>query len=371
MLGSPNLEVIGRAASSPDNAQATHFFLINDDGTYFLRRLDSPPPLIDADGRFDAKRLVAAAEQCKVRLGPRLEFPRQYPAYLGRNRYVSNIPGSTMLVPVLDLTRQYINGMMYLLSQPDGQRPTFIDDWNFYRKAGVAKWVRSGFLNPKNPIPLGVTGTFRIHIEADLLLQNLLLTIQALGLGGWVHASFLPPLLLGDPEYASLGAGLRFRFHQPAWSLGRWLRKPITPLPAWRPNPVGIDNVLQGYCPPNYNSMAEAIDALLATKYGPKGHYNDLPLWEGIFKPGFAGNFLEEVPRYSDDVIACAKDVCTYIYDTYGRFPAHVDAMHVPGVWVQAHHVDLDYYDKLFRHGLSETQRAHQQRWHSDGASNK
>src|SRR5437764_7879232 len=36
LLGSPMIELAGRSASSPDNAQATHFFLMNDSGTYFL-----------------------------------------------------------------------------------------------------------------------------------------------------------------------------------------------------------------------------------------------------------------------------------------------------------------------------------------------
>jgi hypothetical protein len=44
--------------------------------------------------------------------------------------------------------------------------------------------------------------------------------------------------------------------------------------------------------------------------------------------------------------------------------PAHVDAIFVPGIWVQAHHLDLDFYDKLFRRGYSETQRRHQALWH-------
>src|SRR5262245_43544353 len=30
ILGTPNIQMPGRAAGSPDNAQATHFFLIND-----------------------------------------------------------------------------------------------------------------------------------------------------------------------------------------------------------------------------------------------------------------------------------------------------------------------------------------------------
>lgn len=66
----------------------------------------------------------------------------------------------------------------------------------------------------------------------------------------------------------------------------------------------------------------------------------------------------------SEEAIACTKDICNYIYETYGRFPAHVDAMYVPGVWVQAHHLDLEYYDKLFVGGYTETQADHQQLWH-------
>ncbi len=60
----------------------------------------------------------------------------------------------------------------------------------------------------------------------------------------------------------------------------------------------------------------------------------------------FAVNML--YPHYSAEVIAYTKDICNYIYETYGRFPAHVDAMFVPGVWIQAHHLDLAYYDQLY-----------------------
>lgn len=363
LVGSPMLELNGRTASSPDNAQATHFFMINDSGTYFLRHPDDLDPYL-FHGELTPDKLIAYAEKCKVKvLDSRLEFPRVYPCYIGRNKYVSNLPGSTLFVPVVDLTKQYINGLMFLVSQPEGYRPSFIDDWNFYRPAGVKKWVRSGFLNKDLPIPLGYTNTFRIHIEADMLVQNLLLTIQAMGLGGWVHAAFIGPLLLGDEEYAKkYGPGLGFRF-QKARKLRRMLRF-MTPPPAWRDNPVGKDGVLEGHCPPYFNNMTEAIDDLLHHKYGPGGLYKDPKYFQQIFKPGMAERFLQEVPHYSEDVVECVKDICNYIYDTYGRFPAHVDAMHVPGVWVQAHHLDLKYYDEFYEGGYSETQRDHQQVWH-------
>jgi hypothetical protein len=363
LVGSPMLEINGRTASSPDNAQATHFFMINDSGTYFLKK----PDIVDPhyfQGELTPQKLIDYAEKCKVKiLDKRLEFPRIYPCYIGRNKYVSNLPGSTLFVPVVDLTKQYINGLMFLLSQPQGFRPAFIDDWNFYRSAGVKKWVRSGFLNKDLPIPLGYTNTFRIHIESDFLVQNLLLTIQAMGLGGWVHAAFIGPLLLGDAEYASkYGPGLNFRFVKAR----KWKRMTrfMVPLPAWRDNPVGKDGLLEGHCPPYFKNMDEAVDDLLKHKYGPGGLYKDPEHLDKIFKPGMAETFIKEVPHYTEEVVACAKDICNYIYNTYGRFPAHVDAMHVPGVWVQAHHLDLKYYDQFYQGGYSGAQQNHQQLWH-------
>jgi hypothetical protein len=44
ILGTPNLNFLGRAAGSTDNYQATSFFLLNDSGTYFLKRLSNIDP---------------------------------------------------------------------------------------------------------------------------------------------------------------------------------------------------------------------------------------------------------------------------------------------------------------------------------------
>ena len=39
-------------------------------------------------------------------LDHRLEYPRTYPYYVGRNRFTSNLPGSTVFVPVVDMTSE-------------------------------------------------------------------------------------------------------------------------------------------------------------------------------------------------------------------------------------------------------------------------
>jgi hypothetical protein len=359
ILGTPNLNMRGRAAGSTDNCQATHFFLINDSGTYLLEKLPAAPaqPLTP-------EVCVERARQAKKKvLDGRLEFPRQFPYYLDSNRFLSNLPGSTILLPVVEMTEQYINALMYLLTEPQGFRPTFLDDRNFYLPAGVRKWVSRKFLNPKLKVPLGVLGSMRTQIEADLLLQNLMLVIQAMGLGGWIHASVAPPYLLGNP-YQSEQRGLGFRWVKPAprlLDLFRW----GTFLTAPRAHPVGLDGLLQALCPPYVKDMDEAVDRVVQRKYAPGGVYADPDYFNRIFRGDGGKRYLTEVPHYLDDVIACTKDVCRYVYDTHGRFPAHVDAIHVPGVWIQVHHLDLKYYDTLFVDGYTRTQADHQALWHS------
>ena len=360
ILGSPNLRMPGRAAGSPDNAQSTHFFLINDSGTYYLRNLEPP----EGEFKLTPEVLIQRAEQSKQLIfRGRLDFPREFPYYLDSNRFVSNLPGTTILLPIVDTTEQYINGLMYLLTQEDGHRPEVVDDRNFYQPAGVKKWVKNGFLNKDIKVPLGIAWTFRSHIEPDLLLQNLVLALQAMGLGGWIHASVSPPFLLGHPMYDKETRGLNFRWQVPRfWPMDvlRW----GVPLPKVRANPVGLDGVLEGLCPPYYKSMDAAIDALLERKYGKGGVYDDRTHFDRIFREGVTETYLEEVPHYSQEAIDCTKDICTYIYEKHGRFPAHCDAMYVPGIWLQAHHLDFDYYDSLFREGYSESHQQHQALWH-------
>src|SRR4029077_14469807 len=64
ILGTPNLGFLGRAAGSTDNCQATHFFLFNDSGTYFLKRLESTDPSEPVTPEVLIRR--AAASKVKV-----------------------------------------------------------------------------------------------------------------------------------------------------------------------------------------------------------------------------------------------------------------------------------------------------------------
>jgi hypothetical protein len=371
IMAKPNTNMAGRTAGSPDNAQGTHFFLINDAGTYFLRTL---PPAPDAP--FNPANLIERAREAKVQiLDERIDVPdgnRDFPAYLDSNRFLSNLPGTTILFPVVDLSHQYINGMMYLLTQPDGARPTIVDDRNFYRMAGVKKWVKKGFLNKDIKLPLGAIASMRTQIEADLLVQTLFLVADAMGLGAWIHGAISPPVMLGDPKFTkTYGKMLGFDFVTPKWKLMDLLRWHV-PLPRFanlRAHPVGLrhkgERLIKGSCPPYYDTMAEAVDAVIAEKFGPGGIYRDEAVFGQIYKGAFGKEYLREASDYSADVIDCTRDICTYIYKTHGRFPAHTDAIHVPGIWLQVHNVELEYYDRFFSKGVTQPHRDHDRNWAS------
>jgi hypothetical protein len=375
IMAKPDLwTMAGRTAGSPDNAQGTYFFLINDSGTYFLRSL---PPLPEGEDAFTPERLTERAREAKVQiLDHRLDVPdgkRDFPAYTDSNRFLSNLPGTTILFPVVDLSHQYINGMMYLLTEPPGTRPAIRDDRNFYLLAGVKRWVKSNFLSKDVPLPLGLIGSLRTQIEADLLLQNLFLTADAMGLGAWIHGAIAPPVILGDPKFVDkYGPMLGFDFVTPPWrplDALRW--QLLIPKNAnVRANPIGLRfkgaHLIKGATvhPGYYDTMSEAVDAVIAGKFGPEGIYKDTALFDRIYKQGYGQQYLQNAAEYAPDIINCVKDICTNIYKTHGRFPAHCDAIHVPGVWLQAHHVEIDYYERFFNNGLTDAHRKHHDRWH-------
>src|SRR5215217_1568183 len=301
-LGTMFLEVAGRAASSADNAQATSFFMINDEGVWLIERprgqaavdlFTQIPPRWE-DRTEDDWISFANAVKRKVYDG-RFAFPeKQWPYFLGWNGQMTNAPGTTQFLPVVDNTRQYINVLLILLSEPHGKVPLFIDDWRPFRPRGAVEWAawlaaktglvapipyqpiggvaraRGGFATPHSPAPLGSIGNLRTDHEAQFLLQNLMLVGEALRLGGWVHsAPMAPGIWRRDTETGHLGLGFREHLAKPAPS--RWRRWP--PVPASQPNFVGIDGVLEGLCPPYVTDMDAAVDQVLEEKFSAGGPY--------------------------------------------------------------------------------------------------
>jgi hypothetical protein len=272
-----------------------------------------------------------------------------------------------------------------LLSEEDGQRPLFVDDWSKFRPRTLLDWgakigsllgfipnisyqiiggasrARGKWLNTDAPAPIGYANTLRTDYETFFQLQNLMLIAQGMGLGAWIHAAVGAPYLF-ERDPANGKFGIEFRMQKPKkWH--RWQRSP--PLPTTIDNPIGIDGVLESLTPPYVNTMDEAVDKVIEEKYGPLGTYGDHSIFDRAYKKSEYGDaFLKMAARRpTPQVIEYAREICTYIYDRYGRFPAHVNAIHVPGVWLQFSHLELEFYDKYFDAGLYQRQAAHDQLW--------
>jgi hypothetical protein len=80
-----------------------------------------------------------------------------------------------------------------------------------------------------------------------------------MGLGGWMYDGVDRHTVLGasgDPNVP----GLVFRYDtDERWSL---------------PNPTGLQGVFEGYCPPHYKNMRDAVEALAKRKFGEGGIFN-------------------------------------------------------------------------------------------------
>jgi hypothetical protein len=138
IMSKQNLNMAGRTAGSPDNAQGTHFFLINDTGTYFLRKL---PPPADGEGGFSTERLIERAREAKVRcstIGRRAGWPR-LPGLPRFQPVPVNLPGTTILFPVSSLAAVHQRDDVSADAADGAGRPS--STTGTYRVAGVKKWV--------------------------------------------------------------------------------------------------------------------------------------------------------------------------------------------------------------------------------------
>jgi hypothetical protein len=172
------------------------------------------------------------------------------------------------------------------------------------------------------------------------------LMLQAMGLGGWMYDGINPYTLLGtsgDPTIPGLG----FRFDtDDRWAL---------------PNPTGLPGVFEGHCPPHYPDMRAAVEAVARRKFGPGGPFH--PDTPGPWKDTARVRGSAQV--YSQEFKECVATMAQYVYDHFGKFPGTVPSIYTH-MFLQAHHLDLDFYDSHFKPGAYlETHEHHMKRWHT------
>ncbi|MEM3734792.1 MAG: hypothetical protein QW158_07590 [Nitrososphaerales archaeon] len=344
--GNAIISFVGRTYPTSAGSQGTELFYTNDKGVYVTNfRKASAGDIIEVARVDNIDEIVDYVKKHTTKLNEqRLIIPRRQPVISSVNLWDANQPGSTLFIPITDVSREYIN-LTFLYVGDMGLN--IIDDLHGNKPCCGEKWLEKGLIRKTSSVPLSYIEKLFLQamaVESGFIIQNMMLMAEALGVGGWVFSGMSPSVIMGGTP---LSKGLGFRF-----VIGK-----LSSLP----NPVGIDGVFQSYCPPYVKDMDEAVDLVLAEKFGSKGIYSSsrpTPFRKGI-------NLENEVPRPSEDVIQCVKDICNYIYNTFGRFPATVDTM-LCSLFFQAHHLDLEFYDKYYKEGAyTDTHRNHMNLWHS------
>lgn len=349
------LQFESRTYPSACGAHATELFYTNDEGVFASPLRDAGgDAVIEFTGADEAEQIVREYGRTGPRTvqlrDERLDLPMEEPIVVEFNQWNANQPGSTLFMPVTDVTQEYIN---LLITYMTGGT-YFYDDLNGNAEP-LRRYADSGLLSAATPMALSdferrvcllTTGP-----EQAFMCQNMFLAVQALGLGGWIFSASPGPVVMGGTP---LMEGLGFRFHDVHV---QGPRRPLGGAPARVP--VGIDGVFTSFTPPYFGSMADAVQAVIDGKWGAGG------IFCGAATAVDAGQVdVTKVPRTERWAVDAAKDLCEYIWATYGRFPATIDPMQM-NIWFQAHHLETGFYDRYYRPGAyHQAIRDHMTEWH-------
>lgn len=332
---------IGRTVPSACNVLSTKLFFTDDNGV-FLYDPKKPTKAVEIDTKADRDKIMAYFKEDCIKLSDkRAEFLPQGAA--GCMHWNVGKPGTTIFMPVVDQTEEYLNTLLVLF---EGRGRKVLDDLKGGQVAGLQKWVDKGVIKGAEvTISSFEFNALMLNVApVSAMLQNISLAAEAIGLGTVVFAGYSGLMMLGATK---MSKGLGFR---------------TSVAKDGKVNPVGLDGILEPYCPPYYKNMDEAVDAFVEKKFGSGGVFDSR--YPGVipFKDG--KKVLDGYEKPTKDMISMVKDYCNYVYDTYGRFPAITDTI-LLREWIQVHHLDLDFYDKYMSPELlNKTHREHMDTWH-------
>lgn len=336
---------VGRTFPSAAAFNTSELFFTDDDGTYFFPTRDFHPEIEIQDGKVDLEEYLSVHKKRIRKLSNRrLHIPREEPYMEGHNTWIANHAGSTLVIPVGDLAQHMLANICYYAQNGFA----VYDDIARKPIPGVEKFHNT-VIDENKTLPLTFMEQYSLAEIASELSTSCyvgVLMLQAMGLGGWMYTGIDRHTIFGasgDPNVP--GLGFRYDKDEERWTF---------------PNPTGLLGVFEGYCPPHFKNMREATEALAKRKFSDGGVYNpntpgawnDSPKVRGSAQP------------YSEEFKECVALQAQYIYDTYGKFPATIQSIFC-FMYVQAQHLDLDFYDHYFRPGAYlTTHREHMKKWH-------
>jgi hypothetical protein len=333
----------GRTFPSAAGFHTAELFFTDDSGTWFFPTRDAGALVDPASEELTPELMVARHRERLRKLDDaRIHLPREEPYLEGHNTWCVNVPGSLLVIPVADIAQHMIAILCFFVQNGYA----IYDDVNDRRIPGLERF--EGLIDAEEPVPLTFSEQYALT-EATAELATCcyagVLMLQAMGLGGWMFDGIDRFSMLGasgDPQVPGLG----FRYDTDA----RWST----------PNPTGREGVFEAFCPPHYPDMRAAVEAFAERKYGDGGPFNANTPGAWSDSPAVRGSALV----HDEEFKACVALQAQYVLDTFGKFPGTVPTIFIMN-YVQAHHLDLEFYDRFFKPGAYlRTHGTHMKRWH-------
>lgn len=346
--------ISGRTVPAAGNSMATDLLVINDAGAFIYKPGLDRSANIEIQGATDgASKILDWYRKGMIQIldeRPDIDYSLRaagapHATLMGPYQHNMNKPGTTWFIPLTDVG--WLNSA--LLNFFDFWHMYPIDEWNGGRPAGVEKWVREGMLELGTTIAGSEQLIFQVEqYPTGMMVQNIRLAAESLGLGTWCYCGFNPDLLMGAlPEVAR---GLGFHVEAP---------NPKAPISTGQTKIFGIEGVKEAtYVPsPRFKSAEQLVDHWYAEKYGPGGPFhrgddNYLKKGRTPWKPGPTGAIAEH-PRnmpapWVKDALTAYIDYCV---QNFGQWPVTVNPMQAH-FGVVVHQIDDAFYDQYYKDGI-------------------
>ena len=349
---------LGRTIASPDAVNVVSVLVTNDRGTWLLKRPQdfAPAEFLELVSLARKGALTDLYRRARIQLSTNRTAPPLDPGHnFSINRWSLYAPGTTYFLPIIETTTLTINALLELFGEDMG---VFLrDERAWFRPAGIGCFARSkgGHLHDE---PRDLRSATIQMMESSLLesmatehgmvLQNLALMTEALGLGGfpnfarheysWFKAagfrmqSMLASRYVGAPPFLA--------------TLARWLGKdPVLDYP------VGLERdnqmLLKPLCPPYYKSMEDAVRAFVQAKFGEDGTYRG-GTQQNAWRE--SASCADKIPAPSAGAVQATVAYCDYVFRRYGRFPVYTAPFRTV-IGFQVCRVDVDFYDRFYEPG--------------------
>lgn len=334
----------GRTFPSAAGFHTSEVFFTNDEGVYLFETRNAPNLTVENEALNLETLLTAHRQRIRKLSDGRLNLPPAEPYMEGHNTWCVNRPGSLLLIPVGDIAQHMLATLCFLVQ--NGY--CIYDDVHREPIPGLERFRH--LVNIDEPFPLTYIEQYSLTectAELSTCCYAGMLMLQAMGLGGWMFDGIDRNIVLGASGESDV-PGLGFRYDtDERWAL---------------PNPTGLPGVFEAFCPPHYPNMRAAVEALTERKFGSGGPFN--PNTPGPWKDSAKVRGSAEV--HSEAFKECVAVMAEYICDRFGKFPGTVPSVFIL-TYLQAHHLDLEFYDHHFQPGAYlQTHAQHMANWHSE-----